>query len=499
MPRHARTTALKRPRFLLAQNGYPAEFTATESGCRRERLEEFFRPGTIGLLLTSMVWILLVSIASGYAQPPAPDREPELIVPKNGIVRRGDGRRVTVSNADDSRQVALVHAEVGDRRLIIRPNGRLDSLLSKETESTNEPFRAASKEAIAAELKQNGFERFKSRHTARYVYVYNTSEEFCKGTSRILETMYPAIVAYFKRQKFEVHEPTVPLVAIMFRTEEEFQKYDAVPSGTAAYYSPISNQIVMYEQSRLVEVAPELAMKQSIGTIAHEGIHQIMHNIGVQERLSRWPTWTAEGLAEYFAPTSVDARLRWKGVGMPHDLRMYELDRFLKHGSATRGEMIESTVGAVRLTSTGYASAWALTHFLASKRKDKFHAYLREVARLGPLEPRDEAHMGADQKRLFTQFFGSNYGALEDDLVKHLKSLPYTDPVLNQTHYVVTLNTNMSRSVAVTASPAAVRQWQESALTKIPLAVRQQATFQIQPFANKALAEEYASELLRVK
>ena len=43
--------------------------------------------------------------------------------------------------------------------------------------------------------------------------------------------MYPAIIAYFKRQKFPVHEPTVPLVAIMFRTEEEFQKYDAVPSG----------------------------------------------------------------------------------------------------------------------------------------------------------------------------------------------------------------------------------------------------------------------------
>ena len=475
-------------KVFLAQNGNSAEIASP-----------IFRLWIIGLRLWTIVWILFVLIASVHAQPPASSRGPDLVVPKTGIVRRGQGQRVQVSDADGNKQVALVHAEVGDRRLVILPNGRLDSQLAKETESTDEPYWAASKDAIAAELKQNGFERFKTRNTAHYVYVYNTSDEFYKGTRLILETMYPAIIAYFKRQKFPVHEPTVPLVAIMFRTEEEFQKYDAVPSGVAAYYSPISNQIVMYEQSRLVEVAPELAMKQSIGTIAHEGIHQIMHNIGVQERLSRWPTWTAEGLAEYFAPTSVDARLRWKGVGMPHDLRMYELDRFLKNGSATRGEMVESTVGAVRLTSTGYASAWGLTHYLASKRKDKFHAYLREVAKLGPLEPRDEAQMAVEQKKLFTQFFGSNYGALEDDLVKHLKSLPYTDPVLNQTHYVVTLNTNLSRSVGVTASPAAVRQWQENALTKIPPAVREQATFQIQPFANKALAEQYASEILLAK
>ena len=131
---------------------------------------------------------------------------------------------------------------------------------------------------------------------------------------------------------------------------------------------------------------------------------------------------------------------------MPHDLRMYELDRFLKNGSATRGEMVESTVGAVRLTSTGYASAWALTHFLASKRKDKFHAYLREVAKLGPLNLGTRPRWPWNRKSSLLNS-SDPITRLEDDLVKHLKSLPYTDPVLNQTHYVVTLNTNLSRSV----------------------------------------------------
>jgi hypothetical protein len=262
--------------------------------------------------------------------PQAVDREAGLVIPDTGIVRRGQGQRVMLGGAGGKDVVALVHAEVGDRRLVILPDGRLDSVLTADTRLTDEPFRPATKEEIAAELKKRGFGDFKVRATAHFVYVYNTSDVFYNGTRGILETMYPAVLNYFKRLKLPVHHPEVPLVAVMFRTEEEFQKFDAVPPTIAAYYDPISNHVVMYEQSELVEVAPELAVKQAIGTIAHEGIHQILHNIGVQQRLSRWPMWVAEGLAEYFAPTTVDKRLRWKGIGVPNDLRMYELDRFMK-------------------------------------------------------------------------------------------------------------------------------------------------------------------------
>jgi uncharacterized protein DUF1570 len=443
---------------------------------------------------------MLACTARGAAQQNAPQVDPRkaLMIPSAGAVHRGQGQRVVVRDAQGKEQVCLLHAEVGDRRLVILPNGRLESVPIDKTEPTTEAFQPSGKEEIASQLKERGVTNFKMRSTARYVYVYNTSDEFTKGTSRILETMYPAIMAYFKRLKFPVHDPQVPLVAVMFRTEEEFRRFDDVPQGVAAYYDVVSNRIVMYEQSKLVEVAPELALKQAIGTVAHEGIHQILHNIGVQERLSRWPLWLAEGLAEYFAPTSLDARLRWKGVGTPNDLRMYELDRFLKQDSANRGEMVEQTVTAPRLSSTGYASAWGLTHYLASRQKEKFQGYLREVARLGPLEPRDLARAAAENKKLFVEFFGADFGAIEDAMIKHLKNLPYVDPIANQTHYVVLLKTATSRTIGVTASPAAVRKWQEEALTKIPPAVQAQATFEILPFANKLLADEYAKQLGRV-
>jgi len=179
--------------------------------------------------------------------------------------------------------------------------------------------------------------------------------------------MYPGLFGYFRRLQIDVHDPEVPLVVIIFHTEEEFEEYRAMSESVAAYYDSISNHVVIYEQSKLATIAPELAAKASISTIAHEGVHQILHNIGVQHRLSRWPTWISEGLAEYFAPTSVGRRFRWKGVGKVNDLRMSELGTYLKRPRLQPGEMVRQTIAANSLSPTGYASAWALTHFLAQR------------------------------------------------------------------------------------------------------------------------------------
>ncbi len=468
-------------------------FTKPDSG-------EGLYPRTAALAL----WVCAALLAGplGAQESPQPQPQPgpssqSLLIPTAGVVRPGQGQRVTWRDPAGTQVVALVHLEVGNRRLLILPDGRLVSALSHETRLTDEPFQPATKDELAEQLKQSApFAEFKTRSTGHYLFVYNTSDEFTKGTSRILETMYPAIVAYFKRLKIPVHDPPAPLVAVMFRTEEEFREYEGVAPSIAAYYSSISNHIVMYEQSDLVEVAPELAVKHVIGVIAHEGVHQILHNIGVQQRLSEWPMWISEGLPEYFAPTSVDKRLRWKGVGQPHDLRMYELDKFLKQRPGKRGAMVEQVVDAKALNSSGYAAAWALTHYLASRQRAKFQNYLREVAQLAPLAARSSVAPD-DPKQVFVRHFGSDFAAIEDALVKHLQGLPYVDPIANQTHYVVMLRAATQRSVGITTSPASVRKWQEQALEKIAPQVRAAARFEILPFDNKHLAEQYAEGFLR--
>ena len=46
--------------------------------------------------------------------------------------------------------------------------------------------------------------------------------------------------------------------------------------GVVAYYDVLTNRVVICEESELWKVKPELAMRQAISTIAHEGAHQIL-------------------------------------------------------------------------------------------------------------------------------------------------------------------------------------------------------------------------------
>lgn len=437
----------------------------------------------------------LASIGLGHAaaQQPAPQADPQdfgLMVP-DAPPKPGNDRLVLVKSPTNQLVVAKVLVEVGDHFVVILPNGRLTSVPQQEATATDRPFEPATATEMAEELTAEKFQGFKTRMTKRYLYVYNTSEPFFQATSRILETMYPALYAYCKRQKMPVHDPETPLVAIMFRTQDEFEKYREMPEGVVAYYNGVSNHVVMYEQSKLLEVAPDLAVKQSISTIAHEGVHQILHNIGVQQRLSNWPMWISEGLPEYFAPTTVDKRVRWKGVGLPNDLRMKELETFLKQEGG-RAELARPTSEAQSLTSTGYAAAWAMTHTLAERRKEKFFGYLAEVSRRAPLEKYSES----DDAALFAKYFGQDFKQLDGQIAKSLQKLPYVDPVANQTHFVAMLEAPIGAAVrrgyAITTSPKAVREWQQEQLSGLPAAVQANVRFSVQAFPNESAASSFA-------
>jgi hypothetical protein len=455
-------------------------------------------------LWTKVVWLAVGWLSAGgwfapaaLAQDRSARTDPSALLIPNAPPRPGGDRRVCIQ-VGEAEIVAKVYVEVGDRFVVLAPNGQLLSVPIAQAAATDEPFKPATKEQMSAALAKQ-FPGFKTRQTRRYLYVYNCSEPFYTGASQILETMYPGLHEFFRRQRIAVHDPDTPLVVIVFRTQDEFDRYRAMPDGVVAYYDNVTNHVVMYEQSRLLEVAPDLAMKQSISTIAHEGVHQILHNIGVQQRLSRWPLWLSEGLAEYFAPTSVDRRVRWKGVAQVNDLRMKELESYLKQrgGASPSGETIQRTVAAEGLTSTGYAAAWALTHFLGQRRKEQFTALLKDASSRGPLEQDSPDRGGLD---LFTRHFGSDLGPLEQAMIKHLQGLPYVDPLMHQTHYVVVLEVNtgtgVQRTAGVTTSPAAVRQWQQEALGNVPANLRAAATFTVRAYPSKAEADRVARSWL---
>ena len=126
-------------------------------------------------------------------------------------------------------------------------------------------------------------------------------------------------------------------------------------------------------------------------------------------------------------------KLKWKGPGQINDLRMYELEPFLKADlTDSAGELVEHTVIAGQLTSKGYASAWALVHYLAKEERAGLTELVREASRIQPLcGATDISSLGAvrSNRDAFTKRFGNDFKKLESKLVSYLKAQPYIRPV----------------------------------------------------------------------
>lgn len=344
--------------------------------------------------------------------PEPPRRQPTIEFPEKEttlVVRHKDYEEPVV---------ARLLCRGGATAFVHLPGGEIHYDDADEMTPTSKPFKPLSFEELGKHLVNLHFKGFKVASSKRYLYVYKCSDKFRLGTSKILESMYNPLEQYFKREKIPTVEAEFPLVVVIFDTYQSMREYKEVDPSVVAFYEPISNRVVLSEYSRLVQLNPDFGIPQAFGTIAHEGVHQILHNIGVQQRLSDWPAWISEGMAEYFAPLEVSNSGTWKGVGKRNDLRMLELTR-LPAPQAGRITLTEQTVVAPNLTSTGYATAWALTHYLAEKRRKQLVEYLRDVAQMKPLEK------GEPEKEIvrFKKYFGDDLFKIETGLHQHVLTL----------------------------------------------------------------------------
>jgi len=451
-------------------------------------------------------------LAQGQQTEPEPQRAAAPTVPPRLFgfdipdgPRQPGGDVVATRDGTGRPTVAKVHVAVGEHRILLLPDGRLVARPREEIRPTDQPFEAVDKDALAERMIAADFKGFKTLQTRRYLYVYNTTDTFALVTSRILETMFPGVLTYAEAQRIDVGEPEVPLVVVMFRDKEEYRRSTGAPEGMEAFYNVVDNRVSMYENSELAYDRPDQAVQQAIATIAHEGAHQILHNIGVQQRLSVWPMWISEGLAEFFAPTSTDERLRWKGAGQVNDMRMFELEQYFKSRPADAdGKLIEHTVEAARLTSTGYATSWALTHYLAKHERPSFQRYVNEISRLGPLEGDlriVKPGVIPGNRRQFEKHFGDEYAAMEKRIIGHLNRLPYHDPFAGAPHFVamitVQVGNRTKRDANIFRSEKLARQWQQETLARLPGEARKSAKLSLRRAPNKLTAQRFALAWVR--
>jgi hypothetical protein len=398
--------------------------------------------------------------------------------------------------------VARLYGQSGDRTQLILPDGQLGtpSLLVP----TDEPFQPFTSDQLLSLLQENNgdFGGYPVLKTDHYLIFYKSTRAFAEDSGSLLEDLYRGLIDTFGRNNVPVHESEFPLVAVIFATEADFQAHKQVDPQVRAYYEYYTNRIFFFQKSDRDALEPKVAALLKPQTVAHEGAHQILSNIGVQPRLNAWPPWLVEGLAEYCATTVIKKRgIIWDGLAAINSLHMAtmrELEDPLSNGKKVARKESASPSEALllktALSPTDYALAWALTHYLAQTRGNQFVKYLNAMRELPPLERRTPAENLAE----FRKFFNDAPPRLDKKLAEYVYKLSQKKSYDTLYYYAVVFvqplgNGTIRRAATFSQSPQIIQEW----VQQMTSATGDYPSCQVSVWPTRAAAEKAVQDWMR--
>src|SRR5208337_3504098 len=224
--------------------------------------------------------------------------------------------------------VARLHGQHEGTTALILPDGQLG--IPNMLVPTNEPFQPFTAEELLTRLQKGPLGDFQVHQTAHYLIFYQSSRAFAEAGGRWLEDLYRRLLDVFRKHEMAAHDTEFPLVAVIYRTERDFRASKRVDPEVQSVYEIYTNRIYFYETSEHDGNAPEVSALRKPQTVVHEGTHQVLQNIGVHPRLSAWPIWLVEGLAEYCSTPASPRKVRKADLGRPGD------DQRSAHGHDSR-------------------------------------------------------------------------------------------------------------------------------------------------------------------
>lgn len=237
-----------------------------------------------------------------------------------------------------------------------------------------------------------------------------------------LEALYRSFTHYMTVRGFNLDEPSVPMVAIVFRNQGDYYNYAAkngakLQPNTLGHYESVSNRIFMYDEG--LEEGQDWAA--SLDTVIHEAAHQTAYNVGIHRRFAEQPRWLVEGLAMMF-----EARGLWdaRSTHTQKDRINYErLNDFRYTLKDRKPDALPSLIASDRdfqtNAATAYAEAWVLSFFLCETRPQAYCNYLAKVGSRKPFTKYPAKKRIAD----FAQYFGNDFKQLDAEMLRFVEEL----------------------------------------------------------------------------
>jgi hypothetical protein len=296
-------------------------------------------------------------------------------------------------------------------------NFRADEL--RDVRQTSSSFQSFTAAEVRARLASELGKAFEISGTGHYLVAHAPGQR--DYWSRRFEDLYRSFVHYFRVRGFRLQEPEFPLVAIVFRNQDDFLAYarhDGAQIGpnVLGYYSPMSNRISLFDigggQARTED------WHENAATIIHEAAHQTAFNTGVHRRFGAAPRWLVEGLGTMFEAEGV-----WDSTHRTSRESRYNrgrLARFKRLLASRPADSLDDLIASDRLFQSdvdrAYAEAWAFSFFLIETRPQKYSDLLARTAARPVFSRYDAGERLAD----FTAIFGKNLRHLEAEYLQFL-------------------------------------------------------------------------------
>jgi hypothetical protein len=321
-------------------------------------------------------------------------------------------------------------------RLLLADDGRLWAVQPDEIQDfrrTEAPFTPLDRDALRTKLTAELPTGFRTRDTAHFLIVYNTSDVYAQWCGSLYERLYVAFYNYFERRGAELHEPDQPLIAVIFSRREDFKKYASAKLGESAgsvigYYDLETNYMVMCDLTGAdaatrgagVSTAAQInrllstpGAGRNVATIIHEATHQIAFNSGLMHRWSDVPLWLSEGVAMFFETPDLGRMQGWRTVGAVNHSRLANLKpRLARWDALTFAKLLADNArfADAETALPAYAESWATVFTLLKQRPEDFVKYTQQTCTGPPLKDIGPT----DRLRAFQSAFGSVSGTHRD-------------------------------------------------------------------------------------
>lgn len=282
-------------------------------------------------------------------------------------------------------------------------------------------FRPLSTNDLRGQLQQEFGGSYEVIGDGHYLVVYPKGQRDVWAAR--FEQLYRSFQQYFTARGWRPATPQFPLVAVVFPTQNEFQRYatregSKIAPGTLGYYSPTSNRILLHDVTK----STRLDWSINAETIIHEAAHQAAFNTGVHNRFAQPSRWIIEGLGTLFEARGVWDSAKYKSQS--DRINRYRFESFQAYAKTRRKTgALADIVSSDRLFNAdpeaAYAEAWALTFFLSETDPRHYLEYLKKTASVPNFTQRRSPERLGD----FTSVFGTNLKLVEAKMLRFMQEL----------------------------------------------------------------------------